>query len=318
MKPFHAPPVLDEVVRQIIEQFRIGRLVAGLAEVADRRDDALAEIFVPDTVHINARCERIGRAGEPVRQRETATGRRFRRLDIRLFAAERLGERRLHFVELALMIAAEEYVGRRRVGVAEFGRARERNRTLVRPEIVRLSQLRRELAIFFRLLEIFGIVILRFLVFARIAEIARQSVVVGDDREAMIDPAVESVPVVRRLEDRFAAVGQIALLVIGQRRLAHTVDELFLLGLDVLDRLFPLGLLRLEALLFIALHGDGSLFVDGRVGEERLQRKIVLLGELVVFVVVAARACDRGSENRRAQCVHDVGGDLIFALHQIA
>ncbi len=121
-----------------------------------------------------------------------------------------------------------------------------------------------------------------------------------------------------RLEDQLTAVGQIALLVIVQRLLANTVDELLLLGLDVLDRLFPLGLLRLEALLFIALAGDGNLLVDGRVGEERLEREIVLLRELVVFVVVAARAGDRRAENRGAQRVHDVGGDLIFALHQIA
>ena len=120
------------------------------------------------------------------------------------------------------------------------------------------------------------------------------------------------------LKIELAAVGQIALLVIGQRLLANTIDELLLLGLDVLDRLFPLGLLRLEALLFIALDGDGSFLVDGRVGKERLEREIVLLRELVVFVVVAARAGDRSPENRRAQRVHDVGGDLIFALHQIA
>ena len=40
-------PALHELDRQVVEQLRMRRLIAHLAEVVERRDDATAEVVVP-------------------------------------------------------------------------------------------------------------------------------------------------------------------------------------------------------------------------------------------------------------------------------
>src|SRR5208283_6163240 len=66
VQAFDAPAVLHEIIGEIIEEFLIARLVAGLAEVADGRDDALAEILVPDAIDEDARRQGIALADEPI------------------------------------------------------------------------------------------------------------------------------------------------------------------------------------------------------------------------------------------------------------
>jgi hypothetical protein len=45
---FDAPAALHELDRQIVEQLRMRRLLAHLAEVVERRHDAAAEMVRPD------------------------------------------------------------------------------------------------------------------------------------------------------------------------------------------------------------------------------------------------------------------------------
>ena len=52
-------PVLHELDRHPVEQFRMRRRIAHLAEVLERRHDAAAEMFLPQTIDDHARRHRI-------------------------------------------------------------------------------------------------------------------------------------------------------------------------------------------------------------------------------------------------------------------
>ena len=58
------PSAFDKSRRQVIEQFRIRRTIAHLAEVAGRAHDARAEVMLPDPIHHHARGQRILRDGD--------------------------------------------------------------------------------------------------------------------------------------------------------------------------------------------------------------------------------------------------------------
>ena len=81
----------------------------------------------------------------------------------------------------------------------------------------------RELLVFFPLLDDLGAVLRRVLVFGGVAQKRGELRLVGDGVQTMVDPAIERVPLILRLEDRFAAVGEIALLVIFERRVIDRV-----------------------------------------------------------------------------------------------
>ena len=68
----HRPAVRHEAARQVVEQFRMRRALAGRAEVVWRADDALAEKVLPNAVGHDAGRERVLRAGDPVGQFDPA------------------------------------------------------------------------------------------------------------------------------------------------------------------------------------------------------------------------------------------------------
>src|SRR5208283_161932 len=92
MQILHVPTIRHESGSQVVEQLLIARLVARLAEIADRGDDALAEILVPDTVDEDARRQWIARAHEPVGERGAPTRGAFERLDVGRLSGDRLGK----------------------------------------------------------------------------------------------------------------------------------------------------------------------------------------------------------------------------------
>ena len=60
--------MVHEPVGQIVEQLRVRRRRAHVAEVVGRVDDATAEVVVPDAVHDRPAGEQVVRAREPSRQ----------------------------------------------------------------------------------------------------------------------------------------------------------------------------------------------------------------------------------------------------------
>ena len=60
-----APLGRDELARQPVEQLRMRRLLALLAEVVERRHDAAAKELMPDAIDRHASRQRIGRIDEP-------------------------------------------------------------------------------------------------------------------------------------------------------------------------------------------------------------------------------------------------------------
>ena len=72
MQRLEFPPVCDEPLREKIEQLGMRRLAAEKAEVARRVHESRAEVVLPHAVREHARGERIARAGDPPRERETA------------------------------------------------------------------------------------------------------------------------------------------------------------------------------------------------------------------------------------------------------
>src|SRR5437762_2207269 len=75
MHRFDAPALTDELDGQPVEELGMRRPCAGGAEVARRRDEAAAEMIVPDPVHHHARGERILGTRDPIGQRGAAAGR---------------------------------------------------------------------------------------------------------------------------------------------------------------------------------------------------------------------------------------------------
>ena len=61
-------PLASEFIREVIEQFGMAWPAAVDAEVVRSLDDAAAEMCLPDTIHVNARCQRVGRINQPLRQ----------------------------------------------------------------------------------------------------------------------------------------------------------------------------------------------------------------------------------------------------------
>src|SRR5688572_33401644 len=51
MHLFDGPSVLDELYRQIVQQFGMARPIAGSSEIAQGADEPRAKMMVPDTVH---------------------------------------------------------------------------------------------------------------------------------------------------------------------------------------------------------------------------------------------------------------------------
>src|SRR5437660_7945531 len=160
MKLFHAPAVADEFMGEIVQELRICRRGACFAEITDRDNDAFAEIFVPDAVHIDACRQWIGLAPEPIRQGEPASRRHRRRLDVRLSVRVGFWESRLYLLQRPFVIAAEEDVSGRRIGMPEFCRARDRVRTLGRPKLVEFPLLYSKLPVAVPFLAIGWVVIL--------------------------------------------------------------------------------------------------------------------------------------------------------------
>ena len=72
VKVFHRPSRADELGREPIEQFGMGRRHAVIAEITWRRNEAPSEMSLPDPVHHDPRRERIRRIGNPVGEGETA------------------------------------------------------------------------------------------------------------------------------------------------------------------------------------------------------------------------------------------------------
>src|SRR5208283_5993097 len=237
----------------------------------------------------------------------------FEGLDVGLLAGDRLGEGGLHLVERTLVIAAEEDEGRGRIRVSELGRRRVGVGAARRLLACEFAKLLGELLILLELLDDLVVVLGRLLVLGGVAQEGRERRIVGHHLETMIDPAVERVPLILGLEDRLAAVGEIALLVIFQRGFADRVDDRLLLFADVLCGLL-IDRLGFQILRLLLALGGRDFFVEGGVGEEGLQRIIVLLREFVGLVVVAAGAAHGRAENGLADRIHHVGGDLIFAL----
>ena len=56
----------------------MSRLVAGVAKVVRRTNEAIAKVMLPNTVHDHSSRQRIVFAGNPVRQLQTQAGRRSR------------------------------------------------------------------------------------------------------------------------------------------------------------------------------------------------------------------------------------------------
>ena len=60
VQPFERPAVGDEARGQVVEQLRMGRLLALGAEIAGRLDQRLAEVPAPDAIDDDAGGERSG------------------------------------------------------------------------------------------------------------------------------------------------------------------------------------------------------------------------------------------------------------------
>src|SRR5258706_6501305 len=133
----------------------------------------------------------------------------------------------------------------------------------------------------------------------------------------MIDPAVESVPLIFGLVVRFTAVGQIASYIIIECVVPDRIYNLLSLLPDDLDG-GVVFIPRCLVLQFRLTLRGRKFFADRRIREKGLERVIILLRELIRFVIVTPSAGDRGAQYRRTDCVSNIGRDLMFFLHQIA
>ncbi len=66
------PAAIHNLRREIIEQLRMRRRLAGDAEVVNRLDDAPAEQVMPNPIHRHARNERVAGINHPLGQGHTA------------------------------------------------------------------------------------------------------------------------------------------------------------------------------------------------------------------------------------------------------
>ena len=114
-----APVPGDELRRQPVEQFRVGRLLTEASEVVRRRRQAAAEVVLPQTVRHDPGSTKVAVVGDPAGQGAPAAGRRgvrraFSKARIRV--AEDEGEAGLDSLGRRMRIAADQHVGRRRLG----------------------------------------------------------------------------------------------------------------------------------------------------------------------------------------------------------
>ena len=65
MQRFEMAAVLNELLGEVIEQFGFCGLAAGEAEVARTRDEALAEVMLPDAVGDDTPRQRVVGSGDP-------------------------------------------------------------------------------------------------------------------------------------------------------------------------------------------------------------------------------------------------------------
>src|SRR5499426_1930560 len=75
---FYAPPTFDELDRQPVEQFGMGRGLASRAEIFGRRYQSLSEILLPDAIDDDAGGQGVISVDDPFRQAEPIRGRVFR------------------------------------------------------------------------------------------------------------------------------------------------------------------------------------------------------------------------------------------------
>src|SRR6187401_2042785 len=65
MQRFQTPVLVDEIICEPVEQFRVGRFAATVAEVVWGRNDSLAEMVVPNSIGNDTRRERIFGISKP-------------------------------------------------------------------------------------------------------------------------------------------------------------------------------------------------------------------------------------------------------------
>ena len=80
VQPLQLPAVLDEVVRQPVQQFGMRRTLAHRAEVRRRADQAMTEMMKPDAVHQHTRHQRIRPCRQPSRIGQPSSAGRKRRV----------------------------------------------------------------------------------------------------------------------------------------------------------------------------------------------------------------------------------------------
>src|SRR5260370_31928254 len=113
-----APAAAHELHGQPVEQFGVRGLLAHLAEIIQRRDDALPEMVAPDAIDHHPRGQRIFPRAEPFGQRPSSP--RSAAIRRRIFHwwiavidyADKSG---LHQWSAAFRIAADQEIRRRRL-----------------------------------------------------------------------------------------------------------------------------------------------------------------------------------------------------------
>ena len=143
-------------------------------------------------------------------------------------AGQQRREAGLHFVELAVVDALEQHVGRRRVGVAQLAHRRDVAR------ILRLDRVEGLELLVERLVLRVAVLVLLLQVADRVARAARQR-----PQVAVVDPAVVGVALGLGLGDGRARVGHEAGQAVGLQLLDHGLEQGVLLVADALRRLPP-------------------------------------------------------------------------------
>ncbi len=123
---FDAPVLLHQLDGQPVQKLRMRRTLAHLADVIRCREDAAAEVVLPDAVRGHARRQRILVGDDPLRQCQAAPGGDppvVRRLGIVVaLTGQRRQQPRLNFGPFVAVVRVRQEVGRRRtVGPAHDG-----------------------------------------------------------------------------------------------------------------------------------------------------------------------------------------------------
>ena len=150
MQALLIPAVLDKIVRQPIEQFRVRWLITCDAKVARSRDQTAAEVVHPDTVHEHARSQRVRPVSQVTRVGESATrGLVLRIIDrhcqLRAVSAQHHQLSRFHRLARALGISTEENLAHRDLTCGLGRRHHHAQRRLPGPDLSHLFLLLLEL-----------------------------------------------------------------------------------------------------------------------------------------------------------------------------